>query len=144
MDRLALRAANSLVGNPEDAALLECAFLGPELQFTADVTVAVTGAELTPKVGDAERATGASFAVRKGQTPSFAFLKARAAISPSRAGSMCPLRLVRDKPIRSAAARAASSKPATNCRWRRQAAPRKPAARLRACAARRAWPRRCG
>src|SRR3954471_14135632 len=50
MDRFALRAANLLVGNPEGAAVLECAFLGPELEFTADATVAVTGAELAPKV----------------------------------------------------------------------------------------------
>ena len=31
MDRFALRAANMLVGNPEGAAVLEAAFLGPEL-----------------------------------------------------------------------------------------------------------------
>ena len=85
MDRFALRAANLLVGNPEDAAVLEAAFLGPELEFTADATVAVTGAELTPKVEGAEQATWTSFAVRKGQTLSFAFLKtgARAYIAIS-------------------------------------------------------------
>ena len=78
MDRFALRAANLLVGNPEDAAVLEAAFLGPELEFTADATVAVTGAELPPKLDGAERATWTSFAVKKGQTLSFAFLKAGA------------------------------------------------------------------
>src|SRR5947209_18645003 len=85
MDRFALRAANLLVGNPEDAAVLECAFLGPELEFTADATVAVTGGELAPKVDGAERATWAAFAVKKGQTLSFAFLKsgARAYIAVS-------------------------------------------------------------
>ena len=30
--------------------MLEAVFLGPELEFTADATVAVTGAELPPKV----------------------------------------------------------------------------------------------
>ncbi len=85
MDRLALRAANLLVGNPEGAAVLEAAFLGPELEFTADVTVAVTGAELAPKVDGAERAIWTSFRVKKGQTLSFAFLKsgARAYIAVS-------------------------------------------------------------
>jgi biotin-dependent carboxylase-like uncharacterized protein len=85
MDRYALCAANMLVGNPEDAAVLEAAFLGPELEFTADATVAVTGAELPPKVDGAERATWTSFAVKKGQTLSFAFLKggARAYIAIS-------------------------------------------------------------
>ena len=44
MDRFALRAANMLVGNDEDAAALEAVFLGPELEFTQDRTVAVAGA----------------------------------------------------------------------------------------------------
>ena len=78
MDRFALRAANLLVGNAEDAAVLEASFLGPELEFTADATVAVTGAELPPKVDGQERATWTSFAVRKGQTLSFGFLKSGA------------------------------------------------------------------
>lgn len=78
MDLYALRAANLLVGNPEGAAVLEATFLGPELEFTCDATVAVTGAELPPKVDGAERATWTSFAVKKGQVLSFAFLKAGA------------------------------------------------------------------
>ncbi len=49
MDRFALRAANLLVGNDEGDAALEATFLGPELRFTADAMVAVTGAELPPK-----------------------------------------------------------------------------------------------
>lgn len=75
MDRLALRAANLLVGNDEDAAGLECVFLGPELEFTASATVAVAGAELTPKVDGAPRATWTSFAVAAGQRLSFDFLR---------------------------------------------------------------------
>ena len=78
MDTFALRAANLLVGNPEGAAGLEASFLGPELEFTADATVAVTGAELRPKVDGAERDTWTAFAVKKGQTLSFAFLKSGA------------------------------------------------------------------
>lgn len=78
MDRLALRAANRLVGNPEDAAVLEAAFLGPELEFARDATVAVTGGELPPKVDGSPRPTWTSFKVKKGQTLSFAFLKAGA------------------------------------------------------------------
>jgi biotin-dependent carboxylase-like uncharacterized protein len=85
MDRFALRAANLLVGNPEEAAVLEAAFLGPELEFMVDAMVAVTGAELAPKVNGTERATWTSFMVRKGQSLSFAFLKhgARAYIAVS-------------------------------------------------------------
>jgi biotin-dependent carboxylase-like uncharacterized protein len=78
MDRLALRAADLLVGNAEDAAVLEATFLGPELEFTSDATVAVTGAELPPKVDGEPRATWTSFNVKKGQMLAFDFLKAGA------------------------------------------------------------------
>ncbi|MEI7553455.1 MAG: KipI antagonist, partial [Verrucomicrobiota bacterium] len=44
MDPFALRVANLLVGNAEDAAALECTLRGPELVFSADTVVAVTGA----------------------------------------------------------------------------------------------------
>ncbi|QIG47340.1 biotin-dependent carboxyltransferase [Nordella sp. HKS 07] len=85
MDRLATRAANMLVGNDEGAAVLEAVFMGPELEFTADATVAVTGAELPPKVNGAARDTWTTFAVKKGQVLSFDYLKkgARAYIAVS-------------------------------------------------------------
>ena len=78
MDMLSLTAANLLVGNPAGAAVLEAVFLGPELEFTQDATVAVTGADLPPKVDGDERAGWTSFAVKKGQVLSFGFLKAGA------------------------------------------------------------------
>ena len=85
MDRFALRAANLLVGNDEGAAVLEAVFMGPELEFTADATVAVTGAELPPKVNGDVRETWTSFRVKAGQVLSFDFLKkgARAYIAVS-------------------------------------------------------------
>ena len=45
MDPFALRVANLLVGNPENAAGLECTLLGPELRFSADTIIALGGAE---------------------------------------------------------------------------------------------------
>lgn len=78
MDRFALCAANWLVGNTEDMAVLEAAFLGPELEFTSDATVAVTGAELPPKVDGQRQPTWTSFKVKRGQTLAFDFLKAGA------------------------------------------------------------------
>ena len=45
MDPFALRLANLLVGNPEDAAALEFTLLGPELEFSAATTVAVGGGD---------------------------------------------------------------------------------------------------
>ncbi|WFU38102.1 biotin-dependent carboxyltransferase family protein [Bradyrhizobium sp. CB82] len=75
MDRHALAAANLLVGNPEGAAVLEAVFMGPELEFTEDATVAITGAELPPKLDGEPRETWTSFKVRRGQILSFDFLK---------------------------------------------------------------------
>lgn len=78
MDRFALRAANMLVGNDEGAAVLEAVFMGPELEFTQDAIVAVTGADLPPKVNGESRETWTSFEVKAGQVLSFDFLKQHA------------------------------------------------------------------
>ena len=45
MDRFALRVANLLVGNTENAAALEFTLWGPELEFSRETLVAVTGAD---------------------------------------------------------------------------------------------------
>lgn len=78
MDTLSLAAANLLVGNDAGAAVLEAVFLGPELEFTADAMVAVTGADMPPKVDGEDRAGWTAFRVKKGQVLSFGFLKAGA------------------------------------------------------------------
>ena len=85
MDLYATRAANLLVGNDESAAVLEAVFMGPELEFTEDAVVAVTGAELPPKLDGMVRETWTSFLARKGQKLSFGYLKqgARAYIAVS-------------------------------------------------------------
>src|SRR6184192_1959460 len=67
MDRFALRAANMLVGNDEGAAVLEAVFMGPELEFTGDAIVAVTGAELPPKVDGNIQPGWTAFKVKSGQ-----------------------------------------------------------------------------
>ena len=48
MDALALRVANLLVGNEENAAGLEITLLGPRIRFEADCLIALTGAHLSP------------------------------------------------------------------------------------------------
>ena len=80
MDRFALRAANLLVGNPEDAAALEAVFMGPEIKFSADANVAVTGGEMPILVDGQPQATWTSFTVKAGQTLSFGFLQSGARI----------------------------------------------------------------
>ncbi|MGC4032352.1 MAG: biotin-dependent carboxyltransferase family protein [Tepidisphaeraceae bacterium] len=45
-DTLSLRIANLIVGNPENAAALECALVGPMLRFKRAAVVAVCGARV--------------------------------------------------------------------------------------------------
>jgi biotin-dependent carboxylase-like uncharacterized protein len=52
VDRAALRAANRLVGNRVDAAVLETTLAGPELVLEVDAVVAVTGGRCEVVVGE--------------------------------------------------------------------------------------------
>ncbi len=85
MDRFALRCANMLVGNDEGAAALEAVFMGPQLEFQSNATVAVTGANLPPKIDGEPAPLWTAFTVKAGQILSFDFLAggARAYIAVS-------------------------------------------------------------
>lgn len=80
MDRFALRAANMLVGNPEDAACLEAVFMGPEITFDKAVSVAITGGEMPVMLDGEAKSTWTAFTVKPGQTLSFGFLSGGARI----------------------------------------------------------------
>jgi len=80
MDRLALQSANMLVGNDAGAAGLEAVFMGPEIEFGQDASVAVTGADIPIKLGGEPREAWTSFNVKAGQRLSFDFLKSGARI----------------------------------------------------------------
>lgn len=62
LDRWAAMAVNFAVGNPPEAALLECTFVGPVLRFNAACRVAVLGAEV------AGLTSGRPFVVDAGHT----------------------------------------------------------------------------
>lgn len=85
LDQYSSLAANLLVGNAADAAVLECTYMGPELRFDRPATVAVTGADLPPRLDGEPRPTWESFAVEAGDVLSFDFLRsgARAYIAVS-------------------------------------------------------------
>lgn len=78
MDKFAYRVGNALVGNPDGLAALEITYLGPELEFTEDAVIAVTGAELPPRVNGEEIARWQSHRVRAGDVLSFGYLGAGA------------------------------------------------------------------
>ena len=50
MDSWSFRLANILVGNESGDSALECQFMGPTLKFLEDRTIAITGADMSPKI----------------------------------------------------------------------------------------------
>ena len=50
MDSWSFRLANILVGNKAGEAALECQFMGPTLKFKNDRIIAITGANMSPKL----------------------------------------------------------------------------------------------
>lgn len=50
MDTFALRAANALLGNDDNAACIEATVLGPRIELLSDTRVAVTGANVSPRL----------------------------------------------------------------------------------------------
>ncbi len=75
LDQYSFRAANLLVGNPEDAATLEMTMLGPKLEFTQDASIALTGAHMPAKLDGVSIPDNQVVAVKAGSVLSFDFLK---------------------------------------------------------------------
>jgi len=78
MDVFSYQIGNYLVGNEEGAAGLEMTYLGPELEFTEGTVVAVTGAEMPPRVNGEEVPRWEAFGVGAGDVLSFDFLRSGA------------------------------------------------------------------
>lgn len=76
VDLYSARAANILVGNDQDAALLECTYLGPRLRFTQAGVVAITGADMPAQVAGQPAPAWAPVRVAAGEELSFAYLRA--------------------------------------------------------------------
>lgn len=75
MDQYAYKVGNLLVGNKENAAGLEITYLGPELEFTEDTVIAITGGDMPPKINGASIPTWEAVEVKAGDVLSFDFLK---------------------------------------------------------------------
>ncbi|HEX8699800.1 MAG TPA: biotin-dependent carboxyltransferase family protein [Myxococcaceae bacterium] len=71
MDPLALSLANLLVGNNVGAAALEVTALGPELEFEAEATFALSGAELGASLDGEWLSPGEAYRARAGQVLRF-------------------------------------------------------------------------
>lgn len=74
MDDYAAAIANRLVGNPPDAALLECTYLGPRIRVDAPTTVAVAGSPVGVLVNDEPAAQNARLELVAGDELSFGMI----------------------------------------------------------------------
>ncbi|MCH6472400.1 biotin-dependent carboxyltransferase family protein [Sinomonas terrae] len=75
MDQYSAEMANALVGNPPEAAVLECTYLGPVLTATEAALVAVTGAPVPVRVNGQERQEWTRLALEAGDELSFGPLR---------------------------------------------------------------------
>lgn len=75
LDQYSFRCANVLVGNDENAAVLECTLMGPEIEFQHDAVIAITGGDMTPKLNGVAATRNESIAVKAGTVLSFDFMK---------------------------------------------------------------------
>lgn len=78
VDAYSSRAGNILVGNDEDAAVLECTYLGPRLRFTEPAVIAITGADMPAQIAGEPVPAWAPLRVAAGDELSFTYLRAGA------------------------------------------------------------------
>ncbi|OZM58302.1 hypothetical protein CIB95_01650 [Lottiidibacillus patelloidae] len=74
-DTFAHRIANILVGNDESCATLEVTITGPTLKFNSQMNIALTGANLSPKLNGIEIENWRRYLVNEGDILRFAKLK---------------------------------------------------------------------
>ena len=73
MDSWSFRLANVLVENEPGTAALECQFMGPTLKFNSDRVIAITGADMSPKIDGTPVPLWQSLEVKKDQVLEMAF-----------------------------------------------------------------------
>jgi antagonist of KipI len=66
LDKFSLRAANLLIGNPEEAAVIETTFAGIRLEALNEADAALTGADMPVEVNGKSTARWSSFKVKSG------------------------------------------------------------------------------
>lgn len=66
MDEWSHRVANALVGNPANAATLECTLTGPTLRFSHDALIALCGADMRATAGERAAPMNRAVLLRRG------------------------------------------------------------------------------
>lgn len=75
MDKYSFVISNLLVGNEENAAVLEITYMGPELEFQIDTIISITGAEIPPKINGESIPMWQAVEVKAGDVLAFDFIK---------------------------------------------------------------------
>jgi len=75
MDQESARLANALVGNGPEAAVLECAYMGPVIAVTAPIEIAVTGAPIEVRVNGEPRPAWTRLRLETGDELSFGVIQ---------------------------------------------------------------------
>ncbi|MFZ1988513.1 MAG: urea carboxylase, partial [Alphaproteobacteria bacterium] len=68
MDDRSHKLVNRILGNPQNAAVLECTLIGPTLRFQSDALIALGGAEMTATLDGARVPYWQPITVKAGQT----------------------------------------------------------------------------
>ena len=71
MDDYNFRLANILVGNKLDEAVLEMTYFGPTLKFNEELTIAITGSDMSPKINGEPAPMYETIKVKAGDTLQF-------------------------------------------------------------------------
>lgn len=71
MDLFSMRVANLLVDNDENTAIMETTFLGPEIEFSCNEIIAITGGNMNPRLNGDRIPMWSSILVKKGDLLSF-------------------------------------------------------------------------
>ena len=75
LDKSAMQTANWLVGNTDSQPVLEFSMAGPSLLFLKHTTIAITGADLSPKLDRQSLENNRSYRVKPGDNLHFGALK---------------------------------------------------------------------
>jgi len=71
MDALSAKMANALIRNSQQNAVLEMALIGPVLMFQKEAVIAISGADMSPKLNDIPVKMQTKLAVKTGDILSF-------------------------------------------------------------------------
>ncbi|MFZ3576878.1 biotin-dependent carboxyltransferase family protein [Virgibacillus sp. DJP39] len=71
MDTFAFQVANILVGNSRNEAAMEVTLIGPSIEAKATITLAITGADLSPTLNQKPAPMWKSFSLKPGDVLSF-------------------------------------------------------------------------